>query len=93
MRALQKTSREPSALIGAHELSLSQYVALHGLLHVPLAGAWLQVEHFVQSIEFEEVAMGFAGRRAGAAIADFAEIVATLAATAGHLIDPSHAFG
>jgi hypothetical protein len=37
--------------------------------------------------------MGFAGRRAGAAIADFAEIVATLAATAGHLIDPSHAFG
>jgi hypothetical protein len=45
-------------------------VTLHGLLHVPLPGAWLQVEYFVQSIELEEVAMGFARRRAGAARRD-----------------------
>jgi hypothetical protein len=66
---------------------------LHGLLHVLLVGARLQVEHFVQGIEFEEVAMGFAGRRAGAAIADLAKVVATLAATAGYLIDLGDAFG
>jgi hypothetical protein len=55
-------------------------------------GARLQVEHFVQSIKFEEVAMGSAGRRAGAVVAGFAEIVATLAAPAGRLIDLGHAF-
>jgi hypothetical protein len=68
-------------------------VTLHGLLDVLLTGARFQVEHFVQSIEFEEVAMGFAGRRAGAAVADFAEVVATLAATAGHVVDLGDAFG
>ena len=37
--------------------------------------------------------MGFAGRRAEAAIADLAKVVATLAATAGYLIDLGDAFG
>ena len=36
-------------------------MTLHGVLYVLLAGSRLQVEHFVQSIEFEEVAVGFAG--------------------------------
>ena len=82
-----------SALIGTDQFGLCQYVTLHGVLYVLLAGSRLQVEHFVQSIEFEEVAVGFAGRRTGAAITDFAEVVATLAATAGHFIDLGDAFG
>jgi hypothetical protein len=40
-----------------------------------------KLKHSVQSIEFEEIAMGFAGRRAGTAIADLAKVVATLTPT------------
>ncbi len=42
-----------SAPIGAHQFGPSlakQYVTLHGLLDILVAGAWFQVEHFVQSI-------------------------------------------
>ncbi len=39
-----------SAPIGAHQFGPSQYVTLHGLLDILVAGAWFQVEHFVQSV-------------------------------------------
>ena len=51
---------------------------LHGALKIFFRGAGFESELRVEGVEFEEIAMRFAGRRARAAIADFAEVVAAL---------------
>jgi len=48
-------------------------VSLHGAFQFLSAGSCLQVERSIERIEFEEVAVCFAGRRAWAAITDAIE--------------------
>src|SRR5690242_20474956 len=66
----------------AHEFGLRDHVAAHSRFQVLPGCARRQVERGIQGVEFEEIAMRFAGRRAGAAITDTAKIIAALAATA-----------
>ena len=54
-------------LIRAHELTFGQDVAFHRRKELFLGRARLQVELPVQRAELEEVSMGFAGGRGGAA--------------------------
>src|SRR3972149_8584323 len=74
-----KVRERCSAAVATHELRLREDVALHRFLDVRLGGPGLEVELRVERVELEEVAVRGTGRRAGAAVADFAEIVPPLA--------------
>lgn len=77
---------QKSAGIAAHVLALIEDVALHRTLDVFFGGAGLEIELGVESIELEEITMGFARRRARTTVADFAEVVAALAGAVGGLL-------
>src|SRR5690348_5666402 len=66
----------------AHEFGLGDHVSAHGGFHIRLGGAGGQPERGIQRINLEEVAVGLAGGRAGAPVADAAKVVAALAAAA-----------
>lgn len=66
------------APVRAHPFRVRQNVAFHGVFQFLSAGPCLQVERSVESVQLEEVAMHFAGRRAWAAITDAIEIVPAL---------------
>jgi len=72
--------------VSSREFGRSKNVALHCLLDFLFGDAGLEVQHLVQRIEFEKVAMRFAWRRAGATVADSPEIVAAMAAAAGNFV-------
>ena len=81
-RQMRGVSRERlSTREAADVFVLGQDVALHGPCDVFFCSAGHKLQLGIKSVELEEVAMGFAGRRTGPAITDFPKIIAALART------------
>src|SRR6266705_3743635 len=70
---------ENSATVAADQLGVCEDVALHGAFDVGFGGPGFQIQLRIEGVEFEEITMRLARRRAWTAVADFAEIVAALA--------------
>src|SRR5581483_10860376 len=87
------TSNEQLSSEFPHQLGLRKDVALHRLLYVLAAGAGLEIQHCIQCVQPEEVAVRPAGRRTGSTVADVAEVVASLLAAAWQFVHAAHRFG
>src|SRR5713101_5401486 len=75
------------SLVPAYPLSLAQDVTLHGLLEFLIARSRFEVELAIKRIKFEEITMRLARGRAGAVVADLAEVVTALALAAGQFVN------
>jgi len=74
-------------------LGVGDEMRLHGEFELDAAGAGLEVEAGVERVEPEEVAMGIAGRRTRATIADAVEVVDALAGTVVEQFDLGRVLG
>lgn len=65
-------------MIGADQLTPGEDVLGESGFDLVLGGARLKVEHGVERVELKEIAMWFARRRAGAAVADLFKVIRAL---------------
>src|SRR6266404_1524404 len=76
-------AQEQSPPILTPPLSARQNMALHRLLEFLLGGAFLQIQHGVECVELEIIAMRLAGWRGGTAVAKLVEVVLPLLRSIG----------
>jgi len=67
-------------------------MTLDGLLDIDFGGTDFEVEFGIESVQLEEVTMRLAGRRAGAAVPNFVEVVIALARVVGELLPVGNVF-